>query len=172
MNSIRVRITVFVAASLFIAALYWGISSVHYQETYKHLNRNLNAAGIQIYQPEDEVVALLGDGEYMPGMGGHGRDYKEHGIRVNIPDDPSSSMYNRVSDVECYGTDCSVYGIKNGDEIADAVAVLLDQKYTKLVDHQGYTYENGEYFIILHGDQKVDSIIVRFQDPALMDRNY
>lgn len=162
---------VFVAASLFIAALYLGLSSVHHQETYKHLNRNLKAAGVHFNQPEKEVIALLGEGEYMGGFGGHGRDYKERGIRVDFTDDPDGSMYKRVSDVTCYGADCTIYGIKKGDAIADAEAAVLNQNYSKLED-QGYNYKNGEYFITLHGDQQVESITVRFQDPALMDRNY
>ncbi|GMK41320.1 hypothetical protein PCCS19_43760 [Paenibacillus sp. CCS19] len=174
MNSLYVRIMVVVAATLltlFIAALHGCTSKIDNQETYYRLNRNLDAAGVQFYQREAEVVNLLGDGEYMPGFGGHGRDYKDKGIRVSFIDDPDGMMYGRVSSIDYYGADCSIYGIKQGDAITEAETVLLKQNYKKL-ENQGFVYKNGEYWIMLQGNQQVNAISVDFRDERLMDRNY
>ncbi|PWV94528.1 hypothetical protein DFQ01_13093 [Paenibacillus cellulosilyticus] len=171
MSNTQVRLTVFVAASLFIALLYLVISRVEHHETYKHLNQHLDAAGVRFHQTEDEVVAKLGEGEYMEGFGGHGRDYKDYGIRISIPTDKNSLMFGRVDAVECYGSDCSLYGIKKGDAIKKAEAAFLDQNYSETFD-QGYSFENGEYVILLQGYEQVESFTVFFRDEDLRNRDY
>jgi hypothetical protein len=163
--------TVFVAASLFIAMLYLVLSRVEYQETYKHLNLNLDASGIQLNLPEEEAIALLGEGEYVSGLGGHARDYKDLDIRIGIPGDRDNDMYGRVGEITCYSSNCSLYGIKPGDAVADAKSILREQKYTEL-GSEGLIFENGEYVIMLQGDEQVKAITVYFRDKDLRNRVY
>ena len=138
-------------------------------ETYRNLNRNLSADGVELYMPEQRLVEWLGAGEYVEGMGGHGREYAALRLTVSFSGDPDNDFYGRVSQLEFSNPTYSVYGIRPGDPIGRSADLLEEKGYRLSTEN---IYRNGEYVIQLYGTERIESVRMWFDDKDLRDRSY
>lgn len=139
--------------------------------TLGKLNDHLDAGGIQLGMPEAEVVMMWGEGEYIYGWGGHGRNYADKKIRVGFSDDPVNDLYEKVSDLIFTSVDYSIFGIKVGDDRHASRELLLAAGF-KQDDYSDDLLVNGEYGISLKGNPRIMKIQITFIDKDLKDRNY
>ncbi len=137
----------------------------------ERINEHLDAGGIRLGMAEEEVVRLWGQGEYVEGFGGHGRDYVDRHIRLSFPNDSDNDLYKRVAQLSFTNADYSLFGIKVGDHREDAIAKISAERF-RLSEDSPNIFVNGEYSILLSGSPNLSEIMVWFADKDLRDRNY
>jgi hypothetical protein len=160
------------SSALILTALI--LSFWHFQNQgirLKQINDHLDAGGIQLGMLESEVIRLWGPGEYLYGMGGHLRDYKDKNIRVGFSDDSDNDLYQKVSSLEISNSDFSIFSVKVGDDWKAGADKILSKGF-KAVDNSNPIFVNGEYFISITGQEKIESIKIWFADKDLRDRVY
>lgn len=135
------------------------------------LNKHLDVDQIKLGMSESEVIHRWGEGEYRYGFGGHGRAYKEKSVRVVFPDDSDHDLYQMVSELEMSSSNHSLYAIKVGDAREVGIDIIVSEGF-KPVRYSQDIYQNGEFFIMINGEQTIESIRVWFEDKDLKDRYY
>lgn len=159
-----------VAAVLCAVLLTWLLlQKGRHEETLTHLNENLSAASVQLAQPEEKIIALFGEGEYVEGFGGHLRTYEGKGIRIGFSGDQDNDLYGQVSSIAFWEPAYAVYGINIGDDRQAAIDTVLSQGYEHVTEG---LYRNEEYVISLSGGAIVELIQIWFDDKDLRDRQY
>jgi len=103
--------------------------------------------------------------------GGHLRDYKDKNIRVGFSDDSDNDMYQKVSSLEISNSDFSIFSVKVGDDWKAGADKILSKGF-KAVDNSNPIVVNGEYFISITGQEKIESTKLWFADEDLRDRVY
>jgi len=136
------------------------------------LNENIELGGIRFGMPEEEVIRLWGEGEYLYGMGGHGREYKEKRIRVSFPGDKDNDLYGKAAQVEFSNPEYSVFQARVGDAREEAAAKLMSAKRVKPSKTAEGVFELGEFVISLRGGERIEEIQIWFSDKDLRDRVY
>lgn len=141
------------------------------QLSLEGFNQNLKIGDIKIGMPEEEVIELLGYGDFIHGFGGHGRHYKEQGIQLSFPGETDNDLHGRVGGFELQSPEYSVYSIKVGEERESAVQKLLSHGFTES-EFSENIFVQGEFMIGLHGESAIEFIQVWFADKDLTDRSY
>ncbi|MFS0727671.1 hypothetical protein [Paenibacillus sp. 1P07SE] len=135
------------------------------------LNDNLEVEDIQFSMLEEEVIQRWGEGEYIHGFGGHGREYLEKGIRVSFPGDPDNDLFGTVGSLEFSNAAYSIFTIRVGDSTESGYEKLKSHGFV-ITDYSEDTYSSGEFTIALRGDGQIENIQIWFEDKDLKDRNY
>lgn len=135
------------------------------------INTNLEVEGIKFGMSEDDVIRLWGPGDYIYGMGGHGREYKDKRIKVSFPEDSDNDFYREVSSLEFSNPNYSIFSIKVGLDRKIAGEKLRSYQF-KPVDNSEGLYVNGEFFISIQGKDNIEHILISFIDKDLRNRNY
>jgi hypothetical protein len=136
-----------------------------------YLNDHLDAGGLRMGMPEREVVKLIGNGIYMPGFGGYAREYPDLGVMVSFPTDSDNDLHECISHMQIENPKYSIFGIRVGDDKAEAVSIL-QTKRVRPSDESPDTFKIGEFSIKLSGQDKVDTILIWFDDRDIRDRHY
>jgi hypothetical protein len=93
-------------------------------ETYDNINNQLVTDGVKLHLTEDQIVALLGEGEYQEGFGGHFRMYASKALSIGFAGDPDNDFYGLVGQIEFSNPNYSLYGIKAGDPVKESAELL------------------------------------------------
>jgi len=165
----RLIIPVLICIVMITLLSYYFYQSIQNKESLTRLNDSLIMDDIKLYLKEEQIINLLGEGEYIEGFGGHIRDYKNLEISIGFSEDSDNDFYGRVSLVEISNPIYSIYGIKIGDSKQESINKLKSKGYEQLVEDQ---YINSEYIISIHGEPQVQMIQIWFSDKDLRDRNY
>jgi len=121
--------------------------------------------------PENEVIQLWGQGEYLNAFGGHGREYEDKKIRVGFADDKDNDLYKKVSSLEFSNSSFSIFSVKVGEIKTDGIAKILTKGF-KRIGNNSDELVNGEYSISIRGSNKIEYIQIWFNDKDLNDRIY
>jgi hypothetical protein len=133
------------------------------------INQHLDIDGVKLGMREAEVVRLWGEGEYVNGFGGHGREYKDRQISLGFAGDSDNDLYGAVSTIELRNPSSSIYGVKIGDPMEEADAQVKLHGF-KLSDNG--LYVKDEFTIAIRGSHTVELLQVWFNDRDLKDRVY
>jgi hypothetical protein len=154
---------------LILILVFWYIQNKNI--SVNEMNKNLDVGEIELGMSESDVIQHWGQGEYLDGFGGHGREYKDREIRVGFPDDMDNDLYKKVSSLEFSNANFSIFSVKVGDDMDTGVERILSTGF-KTADYSEDTFVNGEYSITLIGQEMIEAIRILFSDKDLKDRNY
>ncbi|MBO8170893.1 MAG: hypothetical protein H0Z33_03270 [Bacillaceae bacterium] len=136
----------------------------------QELNEHSYFGGIQMLTGETEVIDGFGEGEFVPGMGGYGRNYRDIRLFAGFSDDPDNRAYKKVSVIHTSNPAHHVFGIGIGDHVSKSEKILKNNHY--------YQQSNGiwskdELFIDFKTrNLTIEEIRVWFIDKNLRDRLY
>ncbi|MFA9556837.1 hypothetical protein ACERII_06020 [Evansella sp. AB-rgal1] len=94
-------------------------------------NSNLNVENMKLLKEEKLVLSELGEGRYLEGMGGYGREYSSLGVLLGFSDDSDSNAFHKVSSIETENENHSLFGVSVGDEVSKLSDVLKRKAYSK-----------------------------------------
>lgn len=168
--TVRAKSLISLGAILFLVIIIWSLQNQQ-SISLTEINKELDIEDIKLGMPESEVIRLWGEGEYLPGMGGHGRAYKDKGIVVSFPDDKDNDLYKNVSSLEISNSNCSLFSVKVGGDRKAGVNEIVSKGF-KPVEYAQDIFVNGEFSIMMNGQDKIESMNLWFEDRDLRDRVY
>ena len=135
------------------------------------INKSVAIAGIKLLMPVEEVTTKMnGEGEYIYGMGGFGREYEQEKIRVFFSNDSDGQTYNKVCFIETENPNHSVLDIQVGDSLAKASSLLNKAGFKQ--EEQSY-YRNGNIYVtLISANNMVKKIRVGYIVRSLSGRVY
>ena len=140
------------------------------EEQLRELQRHVKTGEVRLMMSEEEVVAMWGEGGYVPGFGGHMRAYPEKGVSLSFPDDTDHAWYGKVVRIETAHPEHELFGVKIGDA-PDAASAKLLQSGFQYAETDG-VYVRGNFRAALSGNGKVERMSIGYEDPRLKDRVY
>ncbi|KRE56789.1 hypothetical protein [Paenibacillus sp. Soil750] len=136
------------------------------------LNKNLLIKDIKFGMSEEEVIQQWGPGEYINGMGGHGRAYNEKKVRISFSNDADNDLNGKVGSLEFSNPDYSIFSIRIGMDRLDAINHIKSNTKFKTVKYSEDIFVCGEFSIALRGKDLIEEIQIWFKDKDMTDRNY
>lgn len=134
----------------------------------EEVNAHIQVGEVRLLMGEDDIVALWGEGEYVPGFGGHLRVYPDKGVSLAFPDDEDHAAFGKVARIETSHPGHAVFGVTVGDTAAAASEKLLEFGF----EYKDPVYALGDIIVTLRGADRVESISISFEDRNLAHRVY
>jgi len=129
------------------------------------VNAHIDAGGVLLEMPVEDVVRLLGEGEYVEGFGGYGHDYDDLCLLVSF-------NYNDVViKLDICNDQYAIYGVQVGDTIDSASDKLLAAGF-ELLNQKENIFKNKQVYMSLHGKSEVEQISVWLLNPEDEDVEY
>ncbi|MFF2090493.1 hypothetical protein [Paenibacillus sp. NPDC058174] len=139
------------------------------KENVQSVNDELVAADIRLGMGEEQLIQLLGEGQYVEGVGGYRRDYDSIKLQAGIAGDSDHELFGRVSYLGFSNSSYSIYGIHPGVTMELSREILRKRGFKLLTED---IYRSGEIAVSLHGEKEVESVQLWFDDKDLRDRQY
>lgn len=129
------------------------------------VNAHIDVGGVYLEMPFEDVVTLLGEGEYIEGFGGYSHDYDDLCLFVSF-------NYNDVVvKLDICNDQYAIYGVQVGDTIDSASDKLLAAGFELLYQEENI-FKNKQVYMRLHGKSEVEQISIWLLYPEDEDTYY
>lgn len=167
MKRVKNTIALLIALVVLVFLLY---KSYPYMEV-SYYNRYINASGVKLNMMEEEVFEELGqEGEFVPGMGGHGWRYEYEKIFITISN--HGIFRDKVCQIDTENESHDILGIKVGSSFDNAVRILHSKGFNETSRNfftKGNVYVQLVYYVELSGVTVVSRLRIGIEDPAYKD---
>lgn len=140
-------------------AAWYAVAGNDEKPPFEKMNDRLDADGIGLGMPEDQVVERMGEGTVVKGYGGHFRRYAQEQVDLSFSDDPKSECYESVCSVAFANSEYRLYDFGVQDEQSAAAERLKENGFEHI---EGGLYRTKHFVVSLSGQERIERIQIAY----------